>query len=103
MVLMATFGGFVGLLALLALGSMWKGYVLTALWAWFVVPTFSLPDLALAPAIGLALVVSFLTRQSYATKEPEGDFSTRMARAIVHALLVPTLVLGIGWVVHQFM
>lgn len=103
MVVMAAFGGFVGVLALLVLSSMWKGYVLTVLWAWFVVPTFGLPALAIAPAIGLAMVVSFLTHQRDASKEPEGDFSARMAKSVAHALVMPALVLGIGWVVHQFM
>jgi putative Mn2+ efflux pump MntP len=103
MVFMSAFGGFVGVLALLTLSSMWRGYVLTVLWGWFVVPTFGLSALALAPAIGLAMVVSFLTHQSDATKEQEGDFSTRMARAAGYALVMPALVLGIGWVVHQFM
>lgn len=103
MVAMAAFGGFVGLLALMVLSSMWKGYVLMILWAWFVVPTFGLPALAIAPAIGLAMVVSFLTYQSDASKEPECEFSERMAKAVARALLTPAFVLGIGWVVRQFM
>lgn len=100
---MVALGSVVGILALLVLSSMWKGYVLTVLWAWFVVPTFGLPTLALAPAIGLAMVVSFLTHQSDASKAPEGDFSDHMAKAVAHALLLPAMVLGIGWVVKQFM
>ena len=40
MIVMAAFGGVIGLLGLMVLSSMWKGYVLTVLWAWFVVPTF---------------------------------------------------------------
>jgi hypothetical protein len=103
MVFMTVVGWIAGVLAALALSSMWRGYVLTVLWGWFLVPTFGLSALALAPAIGLAVVVSFLTHQSDATKEQEGDFSTRMARAAGHALVMPALVLGIGWVVHQFM
>jgi hypothetical protein len=103
MVVMAAFGGFVGLLALMVLSSMWKGYVLTVLWAWFVVPTFGLPALAIAPAIGLAMVVSFLTHQSDAIKEPEGDFAERLAKSVSLVLVMPALVLGVGWVVHQFM
>ena len=92
-----------GFLALIPLSAIWRGYVLTVLWAWFVVPTFNLPALALAPAIGLSLVVSYLTHQSDAAKASEGDFSERMARACAYALLLPLFVLGIGWVVHQFM
>jgi putative Mn2+ efflux pump MntP len=103
MIALAAFGGIVGVFALLALSSIWKGYVLTVLWSWFVVPTFGAPLLTIAPAIGLAMVVGFLTHQSDATKTPEGDSSERFMRAVAHALVMPLLVLGIGWVVRQFM
>ena len=103
MIALAALGGTVGLIALMTLSSMWRGYVLTVLWSWFVVPTFSLPALALAPAIGLSLIISFLTYQHDSAKEPEGEFADRMAKAIALALLMPAMVLGIGWVVHQFM
>ena len=100
---LAGVGAIVGVLGLLAISAMWKGYVLTVLWGWFVVPTFGLPVLALAPAIGVSLVVSFLTHQSDATKEQEGSSSERFAKSVAHALLMPALVLGIGAVVRQFM
>ena len=90
-----------GVFALVAVSSLWKGYVLTILWSWFVVPTFELPSLAIAPAIGLSLLVSFLTHQSDASRDQKdaGAFS----RAFAHSLLTPLVVLGVGWVVHQFM
>lgn len=97
------FAATLGFLALIPLSAIWRGYVLTALWAWFVVPTFNLPTLALAPAIGLSLVVSYLTHQSDAAKPPEGDFADKTGRACASAFLLPLFVLGIGWVVHQFM
>lgn len=100
---LAGVGALVGLLGLLAIGAVWKGYVLTVLWGWFVVPTFGLPVLAIAPAIGLSLVVSFLTHQSDATKEQDGSSSERFAKSVAHALLMPAMVLGIGAVVRQFM
>jgi hypothetical protein len=97
------FAATLGFLALIPLSVIWRGYALTVLWAWFVAPTFGLPELAIAPAIGLSLVVRYLTHQSDAVKTPEGDFGERMAKACAYALLLPLLVLGIGWVVHQFM
>jgi len=99
----AAVGFIAGVLVLLAISAIWKGYVLTVLWGWFVVPTFGLPALSLAPAIGMSMVVSFLTHQSDATKEQEGSSSERLAKAVAHALLVPALVLGIGAVVRHFM
>jgi hypothetical protein len=102
MVLMASIGWFVGVLALLALSLIWRGYVLAVLWGWFAVPTFGLPELALAPAMGLSLVVSFLTYQIDATKKQEGSEMARFTKAAAHSLLMPALALGVGWVVHQF-
>lgn len=51
------------LMGLSALSVIGGGYVLTVLWAWFVVPTFALPQITLAAAIGLAIVVGYMTHQ----------------------------------------
>lgn len=100
---MVAIGVVVGILCLTALSAMWKGYVLTVLWAWFVTPIFGLPLLALAPAIGLSLVVSFLTYQHGVAQDDKGDFSDRMAKGVAMGLLWPAMALCIGLVVSQFM
>lgn len=92
-----------GMLALIILGVAWKGFVLMVLWGWFVVPVFGVSSLALAPAIGLALLVSYLTYQGDAAQTRNGDFEELMAVAVVQELLVPTLALCVGFVVHRFM
>jgi hypothetical protein len=92
------------LFGLVVLGSIWSGYVLTLLWAWFVVPTFGLPPLALAPAIGLAVVVGFLTHQ-YTPKaaKPDGDGQWHeTGRAVGHMILRPATALLVGWIVKQW-
>lgn len=91
-----------GVLALLAGSSMWKGYVLTVLWGWFIVPTFDLPTLALAPAIGISMTVSYLTYQYDSSKKSE-DAENPFVRAVSYSLLMPALVLGVGWIVQKFM
>jgi hypothetical protein len=40
-----------------------SGWVLVYLWGWFVVPGFHRPALRISEAIGLAIVVSYLTYQ----------------------------------------
>jgi hypothetical protein len=92
-----------GLLALLVLGSIWRGYALTVLWAWFVVPVFHLPVLSIAPAIGLSLIVSFLTYQYDAKTPTDGDATDEFVRAAIGSFLLPLAAIGIGWIVHQFM
>lgn len=92
------------IIPLLVLSSVWRGYVLTILWVWFVVPVFHLPALGIVTAIGISLVVSFLTHQH----RPENPADTRGAgekfgESIVFALLWPAMTLLIGWAVHLFL
>lgn len=87
-----------GVVALIPFSVMWRGFVLSVLWGWFMVPTFSLPALKVAPAIGLALVVSYLTHQ-YSKKGDEDG----IGRAVAHAALVPAFALLTGWVVKLWM
>ena len=92
----ATFG-------VIALGAIWNGYALTVLWGWFVVPTFGAPMLALAPAIGLAMVASYLTHQYMPKVAREGDTWDQIWHAVGHTAMKPALALAIGWVVKQWM
>ena len=41
-----------------------RGWVLSILWRWFMVPTLGLPALSVPQAIGIALVVGMLTHHS---------------------------------------
>lgn len=49
--------------ALLVAGYLLRGWALAYLWLWFVVPFFGLPAMGIAQAIGLAIVVGFLTKE----------------------------------------
>ena len=51
--------------------SMINGWALAKLWSWFMVQTFDLPVLSIPEAIGLSLVVSYLTHQTSANKTEE--------------------------------
>lgn len=43
-------------------GAMMNGWALSKLWSWFIVSTFALPALTIPAAIGVALVVNYLTQ-----------------------------------------
>lgn len=87
-----------GVTALLVFSSMWRGYVFSILWGWFIVPVFHLPMLGIATAIGVAMVVSFLTHQ---LRKEETD-NTAYGEVFGLVFFYPLVFLGIGWVVHQF-
>lgn len=80
--------------------AIWRGIVLSTIWGWFMVPVFGLPALTITPAIGVALVVSFLTYQYSASDAAQdtNNYNTAMA-----GLLYPLVVLIIGFFVHRFM
>lgn len=92
----------VGVFAVSIVGIIWKGYVLSILWAWFAVPVFGLPALGIAAAIGVALVISFLTHQYVYTEDERGP-AAKFGAMFGAAFLYPLIVLTTGWIVKGFM
>lgn len=93
-----------GFVALLVVSSIFNGYVLSVLWGWFIIPVFNLPELTVVPAIGIAMVVSYLTYQYNESDESDDKiFGEKIGKLIVMAILRPLLVLFFGWIVHLFM
>lgn len=88
---------------LMAFNSLLSGWALTVLWGWFIVPTFHTPPLNLVPAIGLNLVISFLTYHFVDTETPDRSFGESLFRSFLVALFTVASYLGVGWVVHLFM
>lgn len=78
-----------------------NGYVITKLWAWFIVPLFGLPLLNIPQAIGLDLVVTFLTfHQTVYNPEPQ-DKKEKIQRAAQHVAR-PIFILLTGYIVHTY-
>src|SRR3989344_254836 len=98
----------VGMLVLIGgimvVATLLRGYVLSVLWRWFMVPTLGLPALSVAQAIGIALVVGMLTHQSqhYYPEDKDEKTSNKVVR-IIEPFLTPFVILLIGWVVRQYM
>ena len=103
MMFLAVLGGITGVFVLIVGGSLWRGFVLTQLWSWFIVPIFHAPHLALVPAIGVALVVGFLAPSSRHKKDKDKTVLEDWVETTVYVALIPALSLGMGWVVHLFM
>lgn len=93
-------GALLALLVVLAV--IVRGFVLSTLWAWFVVPIFGLPVLTVPWAIGLAMVVATAAPhpRPEASKERKG-WSTLLGDAAAY-VLAPLLALPLGWLVLQF-
>lgn len=86
----------VGLLTVVAVPlAILRGFVLTKLWAWFVVPFFGLPALSIPLAIGISLLIGFLAQSPTAKDVESGDWKKSFSISI----LSPLITLFIGWIV----
>ncbi len=79
--------------------SIWRGYVLSILWAWFMTPLGVIP-IGVANAIGLSVLVTLFTPTGGSSGKNVADVCTT---AISYSLVAPALALGMGAIVHKFM
>lgn len=98
---MKSFGYFMAMVLILVLGMLWAGYVLSILWAWFMVPAFGLPAISIPLALGIALIVSYLTRE-ITTDRTDKPYAEMLAFKAVIATLKPFFALITGWIIRLF-
>ena len=79
-----------------------NGCVLTILWGWFFIPTFGLPPISIAQAMGIGLVINYLTYHLVRTPATEESGSDQLKFMAIQAIYRPVTVLAIGWVIHLF-
>lgn len=87
-------------LILIPLIAILQGWVLTVLWGWFIIPTFRAPELSIAVAIGLTLVIGMFKGINIKNAEKSSD--DRLTEAIA-TVLMPFVFLFLGWIVQLFM
>ena len=91
--------GNVAVLLSYPLVSVWRGYVLTVLWSWFIVP-FGIVEVGLIPAMGIFLIASLVRfdvspYKNYSNKDYWEVFS--------QTIVLPAFILGVGYVIHLFL
>ena len=84
-----------GNLFLAIIVSLYKAFVFTFLWVWFIVP-FGAPELTLMWSMGIILVVTTLTHQY----KPSDDFQFK---DFIHSMIVVSITWGLGWIYHALM
>ena len=77
-----------------------SGYVLSILWAWFITSTFGLPALTIPVAMGIMVVVSYLTKQADFNNQDREDYQKRVN---VVMIVKPLVALVVGYVIKSFM
>lgn len=77
-----------------------RGWALSQLWLWFVVPTFHVPALSIPAAMGVMYFVGLLTVPSLnKDKHDEYSFGERVGIGIAISLMA----VGMGWIVRLFL
>lgn len=85
------------MIGFIAVAAVIRGFVLSTLWQWFVIPTFGLAPLSIPVAIGIGLILSFTTHQSM------DESSKNKSEKLFDAIVNPLIVLLIGWIITLFM
>lgn len=81
----------------------WRGYVLSILWRWFIVVPFGAPILTVPQAIGVAIVVSFLISRRASSDKDERPVEEQILEDVFVMFLWPLLALGMGAIVAHFL
>jgi putative Mn2+ efflux pump MntP len=86
---------------LMVYGYFANGFVLSRLWEWFIVSVFDWPSLNIVQAIGVSIVVSFLTHQNIEQPKNKEQTTTDIVVKILVALGTPWLTMLVGWIVYS--
>ena len=92
-----------GIFAITALGVVWSGFALSILWGWFIVPTFGLTTLSIPSAIGVAIMLEYVTHQYQKKNSSDVEGLAAFGDVIVQAMLRPAIALLVGWIVKQWL
>lgn len=98
--------GFLFEILLSAFGTVFGGFVFATMWGWFISPTFGLAGLSIVKAIGVILVVRYLTYDSvsllgYIEKEKGRKLDNFEKKLLTPIVAIVFLV--VGYIVNLFM
>ena len=94
--MLTTFCGFSVLL-------LFRGWVLSLLWGWFMVPLFHLPPILLFEALGVYLLVRLFCPHNSEQKDQKEvkDITFKYIwKVFVHEGSYITFFLALGWIIH---
>jgi hypothetical protein len=81
-----------------------NGLALAIMWGWFIVPALHVGSITIPEAIGLSMVVSYLTNHGSTSNKDDKSKSTseRFINASLVAICTPAVVLAMAFIVHLF-
>jgi hypothetical protein len=90
-------GLFVTVITLTFVEAIFRGWVITYLWGWFIAPLFGLPLLTIPYAIGLTFTARVMLDTGQESKS-DGGLTEKFLTSIILSLLL----LGVGWIIQLF-
>lgn len=91
------FGSWIGI-------TIFNGWILSILWKWFMVPALGLPILTTPQAIGIALVIGYLTHKHTPSDDSnKKGFAETYLEVLFTGIAFGLLCLFVGWIVQLFM
>src|SRR4051812_10507247 len=84
-------------------GTLMNGWALSQLWSWFIVKTFELPALTIPEAIGICLVVRFMTSQFDGKNCKNDEYLLSLIKSAFISTLKPLVSLGMGAIVRLWL
>lgn len=98
MIMLITVGAFSGMVFLTIL----RGWVLSILWAWFVIPAFNVNQISIALAIGLTMTANLIVKAPAPPEPKEGTPTEKLVQSFVFSFSLSFIALGSGWIFKQF-
>jgi ABC-type Fe3+ transport system permease subunit len=97
-------GALVLLVGTMVLAYLANGWALMTLWGWFISETFALPALSIVQAIGISIVVGFLTSKYSDTQhKDESKGWEAFFKTASYSIIGPVVAVAVGWIVKGFM
>ena len=91
------------LMTLSTLGAIFKGYIFTHLWRWFLVPNFNFPQISTVQAVGVALILSHLLSHRDGKDRSKTSTVEDFIEVVAYSFILPLYYLLIGWIFSHYM
>jgi hypothetical protein len=91
-------------ISVMVIGVTLSGFVLSILWSWFISPSFNVDDISVPVAIGISMIVSYMTYQddSKSDTNKSKEYSEILTEYAGKSLGRPLFALLFGWIVTLF-
>lgn len=100
---MAAIGAISVFCATMFWGALWSGLTISVLWGWFVVGLFPVPELSIAHALGLGLVLRAAQGAKTNPKKDDRPFAVQMGTAIIRSPMICGILLLSGYIAKAFL